>query len=162
MEYPVLFEKCIKVVFKNEGGYCWNKLDPGGETNMGICKKYYPDEDIKNLTKERAKEIYYWDYWEPMHLEGIYNQNLMLQVFDMGVNAGIKRSARILQKIVGAWRDGIIGQKTKFLVNTYKGDLLDDFKQARADYYVSLVDKNPSMRVFLKGWLQRIDNTFLI
>ena len=48
----------------NEGGYINNKNDPGGETNMGISKRYYPKEDIKNLTRERANAILYKDIWK--------------------------------------------------------------------------------------------------
>jgi lysozyme family protein len=164
MEYPDLFRKCIKIVLRNEGGsqLTNHPADPGGLTRYGICKRYYPNEDIENLTEERAIEIFYNDYWVPMNLEGIFNKNLVLQIFDFGVNAGTRRSAKMLQRLVGAWRDGIIGPKTRFLVNTYKGDLLSDFKQARVDYYVSLVDKNPAMRYFIRGWLNRVDQTYFI
>ena len=41
----------------NEGGYNNDKDDSGGETNMGISKNTYPNEDIKNLTRERANAI---------------------------------------------------------------------------------------------------------
>jgi lysozyme family protein len=50
MIYPDLFEKCITVVLLHEGGYVNNPSDYGGETKYGIAKRFFPQEDIKNLT----------------------------------------------------------------------------------------------------------------
>jgi Glycosyl hydrolase 108/N-acetylmuramoyl-L-alanine amidase len=46
-----------------EGGYVNNPADPGGETKFGICKRYHPDVDIKNLSREGAMAIYAREYW---------------------------------------------------------------------------------------------------
>ena len=51
------FKDIIKVTLKHEGGYVNDPKDLGGETNMGITKRFYPDLDIKNLTVEYATEI---------------------------------------------------------------------------------------------------------
>ena len=53
------FEEIIESVLKHEGGYVNDPHDRGGETNFGITKKFYPNVDIKNLTKEQAKKIYH-------------------------------------------------------------------------------------------------------
>lgn len=89
-EYPNLFLKCIDIVLRNEGGYVNHSSDPGGETNMGIAKKFYPNIDIKNLTKEQAIDIYYTDYWLPSKVDKLTSDDLILQVFDHGVNPFIK------------------------------------------------------------------------
>ena len=159
MLYPEIFLKCISVVLRNEGGYVNHPKDPGGETNMGICKKYYPDEDIKNLTRERAVQIYFTDYWRPMHLDKLKDENLILQVFDFGVNAGIKTSIKLLQKVLETDIDGAIGPITAYLANNYKGELLKDFIDARKDFYLDLVERKPQLEVFLRGWLNRINKT---
>ena len=52
------FDEIIEVTLHHEGGYVHDPSDLGGETNYGIAKRFYPDVDIKNLTKEGAKEIY--------------------------------------------------------------------------------------------------------
>lgn len=49
-----------------EGGYVNDPDDPGGETNFGISKRSFPDVDIKNLTKDEAKEIYREHFWNPI------------------------------------------------------------------------------------------------
>ena len=56
------FREAIEVILKHEGGYVNDPVDPGGETNMGISKRAYPDLDIKGLTKQSVREIYYKDY----------------------------------------------------------------------------------------------------
>ena len=50
------FEEIIEIVLEHEGGYVNDPDDAGGETKYGIAKRWYPDVDIKNLTKEQAKK----------------------------------------------------------------------------------------------------------
>lgn len=61
------FEIGVKLTLNLEGNenYTNDQDDPGGETKYGICKRYNPDVDIKNLTLEQAKEIYLKKYWIP-------------------------------------------------------------------------------------------------
>jgi len=162
--YSSLFSKCIPIILKNEGGYCWHESDPGGETNMGICRLFYPDLDIKNLTKEEVIKIYYEDYWKPMNLEGIKDENLVLQVFDHGVNtrnksSGFKPAIRMLQRIVHVVDDGIIGRNTLKAINKAEFSVCDMFVKRRKIFYMNLAVKKPKLEVFLKGWLARIDKT---
>jgi len=159
MIYSELFSRCIKIILRNEGGYVNHPNDPGGETNFGIAKKFYPDEDIKNMTKDRATYLYYKDYWTPMNLKGIQNDELVLQVFDFGVNAGIKTSIRMLQRLVGVTDDGIIGKITTKVVNDQPIELVDKFKMRRKIFYMNLAAKKPQLQVFLRGWLRRVDHT---
>ena len=58
------FDEAFEELMILEGGYVNNPNDPGGETNFGICKRSYPDLDIKNLTKDIAKEIYFKEYYD--------------------------------------------------------------------------------------------------
>ena len=159
MAYPDIFKKCMPIILRNEGGYVWNINDPGGETNFGIAKKFYPDEDIKNMTIQRATYLYYRDYWTPMNLKGLKNEELILQVFDFGINAGIRWSIRLLQRLVGFTDDGIIGPITTKEVNDYGPEIVDKFKKRRKIFYMNLAAKKPKLEVFLRGWLRRVDNT---
>lgn len=156
-----LFNRCIEVVLKNEGGYVNHLSDPGGETNMGITKREYPQLDIKNLTKNQAVEIYYDDYWLRMNLTGVLNESLILHIFDMGVNAGIRTAIKMVQRLVNTRVDGYVGDDTTNKINSYDGDLLGLYIQKRKSYYTSLVTRKPELKVFLKGWLNRVNNTHL-
>jgi lysozyme family protein len=159
MDYPKIFLDCIEVVLRNEGGISDNPNDPGGYTNMGLTQRNYPMEDLKNLTKDKAIAIYYRDYWLPMDVDLLNNPELILQVFDMGVNSGIRMGIKLLQRMVGTIDDGFIGQITVKAVNDFSGDVVDEYKKRRKLFYVTLAQNKPSLRVFLKGWLSRVDWT---
>lgn len=82
------FEIAVNLVLKHEGGYTAGlPNDPGGETNFGITKKFYPALDIKNLTVQQAKDIYFKDYWKPF-MEQEIDQRLANCALDCAVNQG--------------------------------------------------------------------------
>jgi len=149
----------MPVILRNEGGYINHPNDPGGETNFGIAKKFYPNEDIKNMTIPRATYLYYRDYWLPMNLKGFKNEELVLQVFDFGINAGIRRSIKFLQRLVGVIDDGFVGPITTKIINDQDSDIVEKFKNRRRIYYMSLAAQKPKLEVFLRGWLRRVDIT---
>ena len=70
------FNSLIDKIIQLEGGYVNNLADPGGETRYGISKKSYPAVDIKNLTLDKAKSIYYDSYWIPASINNIENNDL--------------------------------------------------------------------------------------
>jgi len=156
-----LFDKCMAVIFAHEGGYINDPDDLGGETNYGICKRYFPNEDIKNLTKERAKELYYEHYWNPMRLGNIWTKDsAVLEIFDMGVNAGKKRAIRMAQKIVMTATDGVMGPITGTAIDQYHG-FVEKYKEARRAYYRDIAKRRPKNQKFLNGWLNRVETTHL-
>lgn len=155
--YSALFLRCMEVILGHEGGYVNHHCDPGGETNMGIAKRFYPDLDIKNLTKDQAVEIYFRDYWLKLNLTGIMDASAVLDVFDMGVNAGLRTAVKMAQKIVGAFADGVIGEETIRKINSYPASFVEIYKAHRKVYYVNLSRRKPELRVFLAGWLNRVD-----
>lgn len=86
------FREAINFTLTWEGGYINNPKDPGGETKYGISKRHYPHLDIKNLTLQQAKDLYYQDYWLPV--EGyLYSYPRYVYAFDIGVLCGIGRAA---------------------------------------------------------------------
>ena len=149
------FDKFITIIFNNEGFLSDNKNDKGGVTKYGISKAAYPNLDIAHLTIEHAKEIYLTDYYLPMKIDRIENELLALHVFDFGVNAGITRAIKYLQKTAVVGADGVIGEKTLTAVNSQ--DLAQKFIETRKQYYKTIATGRNT--VFLKGWLNRVDNT---
>ena len=153
------FNKSIEIILKHEGGYVNDPDDPGGETNMGITKRDYPHLDIVNLTIEQAKEIYREKYWNTIKGNDIVDQNVANQIFDFGVNAGVKRTSIKTQEILVIAADGIIGNQTINAINRYNSKLfLMEFKLKRIDYYVSIA-RRKSLRKFLYAWIKRTIET---
>lgn len=155
------FEKSVAVVLAHEGGYVNNAADPGGETKYGISKRSYPNEDIKNLTITRAKEIYFADFWSPYKYDGIASDAFATKLFDTAVNVGPKRAFRFAQqalvklgKVVTV--DGVFGPGTLAAINSVDNSvLLNVYRGIQAEYYKGLVAADPSKAVFLRGWLIR-------
>jgi len=84
------FDTALAHVLKWEGGYSSDPNDPGGETNFGISKRAHPNEDIKNLTVERAGQIYRLEYWNRIGADNL-PAALALMAFDGAVNQGVTR-----------------------------------------------------------------------
>ena len=81
---------------------------------------------------------------------------LDLATFDWAVNSGPGRPARVLQSLVGAKEDGVIGPKTMARIkDTDTVILLNALAKNRADYYRSL----KTFDTFGKGWLRRNEET---
>ena len=152
-----MFDKLIESVLSHEGGYSNDKVDPGGETNFGISKRQYPDIDIKNLTVERAKEIYYQDYWLkgkcdklPINLQAIY--------FDMCVNFGLRGACRVLQQAVNGKKpnklveDGRIGPNTIMHSKGVEAYLLRAYRVLK---FAKIVLKTKKMEKYWFGWYRR-------
>ncbi|WP_353144959.1 glycoside hydrolase family 108 protein [Paracoccus sp. (in: a-proteobacteria)] len=148
------FDRCLAEVLRHEGGYVNDPADPGGETNMGISKRSYPQENIKGMTRARAAEIYRRDYWNPVRGDEL-PAGLDLVAFDGAVNSGVSRGAKWLQTAVGVTADGKVGPQT--------------LAAAKAAHPEAVIDRACSARLawlrtlstwghFGKGWTRRVES----
>lgn len=144
------FEQAFEFVFQEEGGYVNDPSDSGGETKHGISKRAHPGVDIKSLTKETVKPIYY-DYWKKVKAD-LLPEQLRLQVFDFGFNAGTVTSIKLLQRLCQVKQDGKIGAITLKAAEDLSAV---DFYGGRVNYYHNLANRRPKDRKFLKGWIAR-------
>ena len=151
------FDEIIEQVLEHEGGFVDDPTDRGGETKYGISKRAYPDEDIKALTVERAKELYKRDYWDRFKVANLHDRIRHIY-FDMCVNMGGGRATKILQEACNSKNsykidvDGGIGK------NTIKASAnLEDFRLRayRVMFYAELVMKKPEQMKFWVGWFRR-------
>lgn len=155
------FLRAVEVVLKHEGGYVNDPRDPGGETHFGISKRSYPQEDIKNLTKERAMEIYYRDWWQRYGYNRLQDDAVATKVFDMAVNMGPATAHRLLQEALvflgyPVAVDGILGLQTITAANLADPNrLLRVLRWLAAYHYYRIADQRPQSRAFLMGWLTR-------
>lgn len=163
------FEKAVTIVLKHEGGYVNHPSDPGGATNRGIIftlfKRYaiqlgvLPTLDaLKSLTEEQAKTIYRQEFWDRMHGDSFASQAVAEIVFDGLVNHP-GRALKMLQKEIGVEADGVIGNNTLAILNGSAPEIVfNGYKDARIKYYTDLAARKPNMKVFLAGWLNRINS----
>ncbi len=155
-----LFSAAIEYVLENEGGLAENPVRDG-TTNYGLSSKDYPDLDIKNLTREEAEEIYRHDWWGKYGYDRIRPPEVAVKVFDMAVNMGPGTAIRLLQKaLVAAFEpvkvDGVLGPETLGAIERVDPDeLIGVLIVESKEHYLSLIDKNPDLERFKKGWFNR-------
>ena len=146
------FDWAVKFILEEEGGFVNNPKDPGGATKYGISKKAYPYLEIATLTEEHAKEIYHMDYWGAVRGDDL-PQPLALCVFDCAVNQGVAAAIRMLQTVVKADVDGVLGPQTLlFIKQRPVEDLVNNFMAERGLRYA----RTPNFDVFGKGWMRRL------
>ena len=154
----------------HEGGYQCSSSDPGnwtggkegvGElkgTKYGISAHEYPAEDIKNLTEDRAIQIYQEAYWKP-HFSEIASQAIADTLFDLGVMMGVGTAVKILQTVLNIPADGIFGPDTVARINGADApSLLQAYKTGLVAHAIGVANGNPAERPYLVGWIRRINS----
>ena len=162
------FKIAFKEIIGIEGGYVNNPNDRGGETKYGISKRAYPNLDIKNLTLQKAQDIYYNDYWMALKLDYIQDLKISLELFDTGVNMGVKTASKMFQEALNLLNrngknfadlvvDGDIGVKTILAYNQVdKHILLKVLNGLQFRKYVEIVERDKRQEVFFNGWMKRV------
>ena len=151
------FDEIVEVVLEHEGGLVDDPDDPGGLTNFGISAKAYPNENIKGLTVERAKELYKRDYWDRFKV-GDLPSSVRHIYFDMCVNMGGGRAVKILQKSANSKNSDQIDVDGRIGKNTIKAVArVEDFRlrSFRVLYYAELIAEKPTLAKYWVGWFRR-------
>lgn len=149
------FNLIINRLLEYEGTYVNNPFDPGGETKFGISKKAYPKLDIKHLTRNQAIKIYYGDYWVKNKLDKLNNFKISALLFNLVVNIGSNATLGIVKEIIGK---GNYIECINSLNISRQNEVLQFIKQKAELYYKSIVLKNPNLKIFLNGWLKRLND----
>ncbi|TDD77140.1 glycoside hydrolase family 108 protein [Flavobacterium caseinilyticum] len=163
------FNKAFEIIIGIEGGLADHKNDRGGLTNYGISQKSFPDLDIRNLTIDAAKKIYYSNYWKTaqMNLDLIDEKNA-IELFDIAVNMGVGTASRMFQNGLNLMNrnqkdfpdlkvDGLAGKDTIGAYNKVNKDIL--FKVLNGlqfSRYVSICEKDKTQEIFFNGWMHRV------
>jgi lysozyme family protein len=154
------YDEALRRLLRHEGGYSNHADDPGGPTNFGITihdyRKYVkPDAtaaDVKAMSLDDAKAIYKSNYWDALAC-GALPAGIDYAVFDYGVNSGVGRAARVLQRLVDVVADGVIGAMTIAAVtHCAPTALIGSFCDERLQFLKSL----KTWPVFGKGWSRRV------
>lgn len=169
------FNLALSKVLSHEGGYVNDPDDLGGETYKGIARnshgswsgwflidqyKSKPDFphslDINSKLQYLVEQFYLNSFWIPLNIDQIQNQTSADSVFDFAVNTGLTTSARLVQSIVGAKIDGIIGEQTLSKINSMDfGYFQSALTVAKIEYYMNTIRKRPTSKKFLLGWISR-------
>lgn len=172
------FDKAIQYVLTFEGGLVDDSNDKGQITNYGISfrflksienpKKYGFDhtineDDIRQLTLYQAKALYYGEFWQHAPFDKINSQATVNYLFDIAINSGIATAIKMAQRACWAIakdrtivkEDGIMGNLTIDAINHCSFFILPVLRAERAAFYRAIVERMPSQKEFLAGWLRR-------
>ena len=158
------FAKYAPKLLVIEGGYVWHPEDKGGPTCCGVTLKVYRQYYGPNKTIEDLKNIKYGEfchimkdgYWDKVKGDQIENQCLAEIIADWCVNSGLT-GIRKVQEILGCKADGIVGAITLSLINSSNPKQLHErIWNARQQFYVNIVKRNPSQKIFMNGWMNRL------
>ena len=165
------FEYALKKVFNIEGGYVNDKDDRGGKTNLGVteslAREYGYTGDMKDLDIETAKDIYKKMFWDKYKLDLIENKDIATEVFEFGINAGMKIAIKVLQRAYNALNDnillvedGILGHNTAKAINSFKETkiLLKTQNILQGMYYIYLAEGDKDKLIYFKYHKERIGN----
>lgn len=136
--------------------------------SLGIVSPITADT-IRGLTSEQATLLFKHAFWDnPLRLDE-FPPYTAIAVYDMAVNSGNGNSVKILQRACNLKTtflkalavDGLIGPETRRRV--FEIGKTDDKNLAlahikfRREFLESIVKNNPSQKVFLKGWNNRVN-----
>lgn len=161
-----------------EGGLTDHPSDPGGITNFGVSLRFLKSlgpelgdidgdgdidaTDIRNLTREDAKRIFKREFWDRLNLDRVdcWTPKCAFVLYDTAVNMGAGYARKLFQQALGGLVvDGIWGPKTWAKIENINNDerialLMISLREERYRY---IVERRPASKVFLNGWLNRIN-----
>jgi lysozyme family protein len=154
------FATALAFTLQAEGGFVDDPYDPGGPTNQGITLETFRAfggggetiGDLQRISPLAVAAIYREHYWQPVRGDEL-PAGVDLSVFDMGVNAGPRRSIELLQHALGCAVDGDFGPETLARVTEVASatDLIAGLARMQHFYYAGL----PGWGRFGKGWQAR-------
>lgn len=157
-------DRALEKILGHEGGYTNDPRDPGNwtggkrgvgvlkGTKFGIAAASYPHLDIPNLTLADAINIYAKNYWDKVRGNDLPG-GVDYATADYAVNSGPSRSAKDLQRVVGAGVDGIIGPETFRQLGTMSPVAIVQKLCARR---LSFMRGLAIWKTFGKGWTRRV------
>lgn len=156
-----------------EGGFSNHPADRGGATNKGVTIKtwrsvgYDKDgdgdidiDDLRLITDRDVRDrVLRPHYWNPWQADRIRSQSIANLVADWAWASGTTNAIKRVQRLLGLTADGIVGPKTLAALNSGNPTLVfNNIWQVRRNFIDNICNRDPSQRVFLHGWLRRLES----
>ena len=147
------FEKFMITSFRKEGSCGNHPNDHGGYTcygcaSRGLCSGI----DMSQVTRPLVEDLYYtkvYTKYNVAKLPDAFRGYIMWGMSGSGSVTGIKQ----FQGVLGVPLTGKIDDATIRAAENYAGDFAAAYTTNREQFLRNIVARDPSQKVFLKGWL---------
>lgn len=121
---------------------------------------------IIDLTETQAASLFRWQFWDKLKLDSVPLRPAVV-LYDAAVNSGPSQSVKLAQRGYNRCvtygqplvADGIMGPATRAAMQLADTDkCLTAMLSEREKFFQTIVDNKPSQQVFLKGWINRVDD----
>lgn len=158
------FDLAIGRILEHEGGLTLDRNDRGNWTSgkigvgqlkgtkYGISAMTYPNEDIANLTLDRAKVLYKRDFWDVLKADR-FHDGTAYQLLDFAVNSGIANAIKAYQRALGVTPDGAFGPKS--MAASEKLSEADQIMLIIAER-LEFMTNTAAWNTYGKGWARRM------
>jgi lysozyme family protein len=155
------YDEALDGVLAHEGGNDDDPRDPGGRTSRGILQSEWTawrtthpglPADVWKAPQDQIKAIYRQKYWDALACDDL-PAGVDYAVLDYGVNSGIARAAKILQRQLGVDVDGKIGPHT---IAAAKAHDPKGLINAICDERLSFLQSLSTWPTFGRGWATRV------
>ena len=159
-----LFEKA------RQKGYANQKYDRGGATMVGVTiatftayrkKKGFKTttvDDLKKMDFKTWRDLLKTMFWDKWKADEIRNQSMAELVVDWYWGSGIW-GVKNPQQCLGVPNDGIVGAQTIKAINSCdQKAMFTKIWKRRRNFYYSIVAHDSTQRIYLKGWLKRLND----
>lgn len=189
------FDEAFEKTAAIEGGYVFDPDDAGGETYKGISRRFNPSwkgwdriDELKraNSRKKKFDKVFEQDgsiqdevllfykeaYWDKFWGNEIPVQEIAEELFDTGVNMGVRRAVGFLQEGLNLLNrnqrnytdiveDGLFGKNTLKVLMAYLeideiSYLLKVMNILQGMHYIEYMRKSPTQEKYARGWLKRV------
>ena len=161
-----------------EGGFANHPNDKGGATNRGITIATFRSvfgktktvTDLKRMSDAQWDEVFKKLFWDRCKADQIEDQAVANILVDWCWGSGIV-GIKYAQQALGLKADDIVGAKTLAALNAKRGNktifgtngkaeptTFEILWNRREQHFMAIARSNKSQRVFLKGWLNRLDS----
>lgn len=164
-------EQLVPIILKCEGGESNHPSDKGGLTYKGITYTTYvyyrkmkglpkpSANDLKHISNQEWMDVLRVLYWNRWKADSIGNQSIANLLVDWVWTSG-DLGVKYPQQVLGVVADGFVGLQTLTAVNEYtnQADLFNKLWIRRKQHFESIVERDSSQTVFLKGWINRLND----
>jgi uncharacterized protein (TIGR02594 family) len=155
------YDEALARLLVHEGGNDDDPRDPGGRTSRGILQREWDawrgshpglPADVWRAPQDQVEAIYRQKYWDALRCDDL-PAGVDYAVFDYGVNSGIGRAAKVLQRLVATAADGEVGPDT---IAATKLASAPQLIEAICDERLAFLQGLRTWPTFGKGWSRRV------